>query len=441
MDRKRILQLAAVLLAAAVVLSGASAVQNSPTLQVNDGTQVSVQPANVLWQKTYGGAGDDRAFFMLPIGEGFLLVGSTASVGNVTLGWAMRLDSDGNQLWNHTYLDDVSGEVRYAVALCDGFLLVGNIFRGADVDGWAAKTDFDGNTLWQTTLHSDMVDKLFCGNAAADGFVLYGLTYSGVSSEVSKAWLVKLADDGSILWERSFIDRGALRYGVIAHDGTYTAAGYLDLGDGNYDFLLLNVTPDGNLHWNQTYGGAESQKAYCLTLANDGYVLVGESGSTATSTDAWLLKVDSSGQTEWSKVVGGAQADSPAYVAGASDGGFLVCGFSFSFGGGQRDFWLLKVSDSGQVLWSCTVGDEAFQEAYGVYEVSDGIYVLAGWTDPPNRPDLVGQKTYEFYAAKIQAPSSGSFYNLPWIVACVGFSVGLAFCVVLLLRLAGKPKK
>ena len=90
----------------------------------------------------------------------------------------------------------------------------------------------------------------------------------------------------------------ALRAGVLSEDGNYVAAGYLDSkGDGNYDFCLLKVDPNGNMVWNKTYGGAESEKAYSMAKAPDGYVLVGEIDSPATSTDAWVLKVDEEGNS------------------------------------------------------------------------------------------------------------------------------------------------
>jgi hypothetical protein len=378
---------------------------------------------------------------MLPLGDGgFLVVGSTASISNGTVGWVVRLDSEGTPLWNHTYLNE-GGEIRYAVALSDGYFLVGNRFCGVDIDGWAAKTDYSGDIIWQTSLGGDGVNKLFGGCVVSGGFVVYGSTYSVGSGDVSRAWMVKLDADGATIWERTFGEAdAALRSGVYAQDGTYVAAGYIDSGEGNYDFYLLDVTPAGNLLWNRTYGGAESEKAYSLTNVIDGYVLVGEVESPTSSTDAWVLKVNSAGQVQWSKIVGGAQADSPAFVTASRDGGFLVCGFTFSFGGGQRDFWLLRLNGEGVVQFSCTVGDVAFQEAYAVEETSDERYVLAGWTDPPNRPEFVGKKTYDFYVVEVEA-AAGSGWSVPYLMVSAAIFAVLAACLVLMLKVRGKAKK
>ena len=86
------------LLVALIILTiSLSAAQTPIPLKVDDTTLVSVLPANVAWAKTYGGAADDRAFYAVPAGDGFLVVGSSRSiVENTTVGWALRLDSEGN---------------------------------------------------------------------------------------------------------------------------------------------------------------------------------------------------------------------------------------------------------------------------------------------------------------------------------------------------------
>jgi hypothetical protein len=88
--------------------------------------------------------------------------------------------------------------------------------------------------------------------------------------------------------------------------------------------------------------------------------------------------------------------------------GCLAGGFTFSFGNGERDFWLFKVDDSGNVPWSCTVGRNAYEEAYAALEVAENEYVMAGWTNS------IGQGNYDFYVVKISVENNGdglSAYN------------------------------
>ncbi len=103
----------------------------------------------------------------------------------------------------------------------------------------------------------------------------------------------------------------------------------------------------------------------------------------------------------WNKSVGGKDADSAAYVVNSKDGSYLVAGFTFSFGSGNRDFWLFKINNAGQVLWSCTQGDQGFQEAYTVIDEGKNSYFMVGWTDPIGQPELIGKAKYDFSIVKL----------------------------------------
>ena len=136
-------------------------------------------------------------------------------------------------------------------------------------------------------------------------------------------------------------------------------AGYTNSrGDNNYDFLLMQIDPNGNMIWNKTYGETGSQEASAMTKAPDGYVIVGDTQSPDSNIHAWVVKVDWNGTMLWAKTVGGKNADSPYFITPSEDGGYLVGGFTFSFGAVNRDFWLFKIDDSGQVTWSCIIPKE-----------------------------------------------------------------------------------
>lgn len=399
LKQRRMMKISVALLTILIISTvDVSFAQTSNIIHLDAASNIS--STNVIWAKTYGEPADDRAFYALPVQNGFLVVGSSMSViANNPVGWILRLDDEGNALWNHTFLNGDGTEVRYAVNLTNGFLLVGNQFLSGDVNGYVARIDDDGNLLWEKTLGGKKIDKLFSGVASENGFALFGLTYSYGGSG-SAAWIVQLDFNGDVVWNKTFGQSAdsAFRAGVLANDGCYVATGYIDTdGSGNYDFYLVKIDSDGDEGWNKTYGGADSEKAYSMAKVVDSYVMVGEKQSLVTSTDAWLIKVDVDGNLLWDKTISGADADSPAYITPARDSGYLVAGFTFSFGEGQRDFWLFKINDNGQLMFSCTHGNEAFQEAYCVIEAGDNKYIMVGWTDPTNQPELVGKATYDFY--------------------------------------------
>ncbi len=225
-------------------------------------------------------AADDRAFYALPIIDGYLVVGSSRSiVANATVGWALKLNREGDALWNKTFLEGWGTELRYAVNLTNGYLLVGNeFFVSGQVSGYVARIDNQGDLQWTKILDEGTTNKLFSGLATSDGFVLFGLSSSSIDGK-SSAWIVKLAFDGNVVWSRLYGESAdsAARSGVVTQDGDYVVAGYTDSkSDGNYDFYLMELNAYGNVVWKDTYGGAESQKAYSISKANDGYIIVGD---------------------------------------------------------------------------------------------------------------------------------------------------------------------
>jgi len=374
-----------------------------------DSDSTNLLEANVLWERTYGGAGDDRAFHAATLSDGVVVVGSSTSFQqDKTVAWVLKLDNEGNMLWNQTFFEGAGSEFRHALSLDDGVLLVGNVFLpSGDTDGYVVKIDDEGNIIWNRTLGGENVDKLFSAVATQDGFVLVGLTQSfGNDSDV---WVVKMDSDGSEVGGRTY--GGAMeeagRAIAKAEGNHYVVAGYTNsMGKGDYDFLLLKIGASGNIVWNKTYGGTQSDKAYAVAETAGGCVVVGDTRSKGEGeSDAWIIKVDVNGELVWERTVGGEGFDMPNCVTVSDYGGYLVGGFTFSFGNGERDFWLFKVDDASNVPWSCTVGRTEFEEAYAVLEVTENEFAMAGWTNS------IGEGHYDFYVTKISVENDRNWLS------------------------------
>lgn len=405
-QRKRIaLLLLMFLLSAIVTVSflNVNQTSSSSSLQIAKG-------ASLLWEKTYGGTGDDRCFYAANAGSGYVIVGSSTSFElGKTVAWIVRLDPDGNALWNRTYNENSGSEFRYVISLDDGFLLVGNTFTvSGGTDGYVVKIDNYGNPLWNITLQTGSgVNKLFSAAKTQGDFVLVGLTEPAGNGN-SQIWLVKIDANGNVIWNRTFggsLD-SAGRGVTLTQDGCYMVAGYTDdTANLDYDFLVLKIDTAGTLLWNRTYGGPESDKAYAIAPAAGGCVITGDTRSKgAGESDAWVIRIDLNGSLLWDRTVGGKGFDAPTCITLLPNGDYLVGGITFSFGNGQRDFWLFKVDDAGKVLWSCTVGRSNYEEAYAVVQNAEDLFpgnkfVMAGWTNS------IGQGKYDFYIVKIEAAS------------------------------------
>ena len=148
-------------------------------------------------------------------------------------------------------------------------------------------------------------------------------------------------------------------------------------------FVLLLVSfAQAQQSWARTYGGVNSDEGYSVQQTSDGgYVVMGYTNSFgAGGYDVYLVKTNASGDTLWTKVYGGTQDDAGNSVQQTSDGGYIIAGYTQSFGAGDHDVWLLKTNASGDTLWTRTYGGRLIDEGNSVQQTSDSGYVIAGHT-------------------------------------------------------------
>jgi hypothetical protein len=207
-------------------------------------------------------------------------------------------------------------------------------------------------------------------------------------------------------------------------DGGYVFAGYTSsFGAGEEDFWLIKVDALGNMEWNRTYGGTESDFAFSVIETSDGgYALVGYTGSFgAGGDDFWLIKTDGSGNMEWNRTIGGAGDDYAFCLVEVSDSGYTIAGYTRSYGAGRDDFWLVKTDASGNVEWNQTYGGWDDDGAISLVLCSDGGYALAGMTESFG----YGSDRDDFWLVKTD--SSG---NMEWNHTYGGIIREYGFCLV-----------
>jgi len=154
-------------------------------------------------------------------------------------------------------------------------------------------------------------------------------------------------------------------------------------GAGSGDAWLIKTDSVGNEKWSTTFGGSDWDWAWSVQQTSDGgYILAGRTYSFgAGSCDAWLIKTDSLGNEEWSRTFGGSDVEGAWSVHQTSDGGYILAGYTGSFGAGSSDAWLIKTDSLGNEEWSRTFGGSHFEHAYSVQQTSDRGYIMAGYTD------------------------------------------------------------
>ncbi len=154
--------------------------------------------------------------------------------------------------------------------------------------------------------------------------------------------------------------------------------------------MLHAQTPPDTL-WTRTYGGDNFDSAQSIQQTIDGgYIIAGATNSFgAGSYDMWLVKTDENGNKEWGQTYGGYYDDRAYSVQLTTDEGYIIAGFTNSFGAGDDDFWLVKTDENGDIEWDQTFGDsESDDRAQAIQQTIDGGFIVAGFTYYINSMDI-----------------------------------------------------
>jgi gliding motility-associated-like protein len=212
---------------------------------------------------------------------------------------------------------------------------------------------------------------------------------------------VKIDDNGNLQWSKCY--GGSKNEELVDFEeinGTLYAAGYANSIDGdippsqkNYDIWLLALDEKGDKIFSKVYGGSQNDVAYSMckgidgsltlagyTTSNDGAV----SGAKGDQ-DYWIINLSTQGKLNWQKVLGGSQADFANIVITDKDGGYITGGISYSKDGditdnkGKGDYFVIKLSSAGQLLWTKNYGGAATDNMRGLAfnEARNEVY-LAG---------------------------------------------------------------
>ncbi|HSW68464.1 MAG TPA: T9SS type A sorting domain-containing protein [Bacteroidales bacterium] len=346
-----------------------------------------------------------------------------------TDGWLIKTDSTGNMMWETTLGGSMGENFRRIIPGNAGsyYLLGnsgssdGNVSYNPDPNSasfWIVKIDIDGNFLWDKILGGTKSDRLWTGAATADGgIVAIGETssddgYVSVFHGFLDTWMVKLSADGLVESDYT-IGTGWFDIGqaiIQTSDGGYLAGSNSIILQGavgnitcippSYGYVtgvLTKFDADMNVQWQRCYGGNNHDAINGILEIDDGYVFVGGTESTNMPGhkgcyDVWVVRIDFDGNIVWQKVFGGSRFEAAAYIVATDDNGFIVVGSTKSNNGDvsgnhslsehDSDIWMFKINGDGELKWQQCFGGAGDEEVMcGVIRKSDNNFVIAGVTD------------------------------------------------------------
>jgi hypothetical protein len=244
------------------------------------------------------------------------------------------------------------------------------------------------------------------------GYMVGGSSFSlNVLSDVSghlggyDAWVIKFNHNGEIQWQKCL---GGI-YNDQAHAiQTTNDGGFIVVGQttsmncqmsGNFipgydDVLVVKINSTGDVQWQRCLGGYGHDIGTSIQQTSDGgYILAGYTESYNGDVsgnhgpeDFWVVKLTSSGDIQWQKCLGGTDSENAYTIRATNDGGYIVAGNGESHNGdvtghhGNGDAWLVKLNSAGGIQWQKCLGGSKFDIAYALQTTNDGGYIVAGET-------------------------------------------------------------
>jgi len=353
-------------------------------------TQIMAQtPPDTLWTRTFGGSSGDYAKSVQQTSDGGYIIGGWTFSYGAGEGdfWLLKTNANGDSLWSNTF-GGIESEDAYSVQQSSdgGYIIAGETYSygAGEGDFWLLKTNANGDSLWSNTFGGSDRDYAKSVQQTTDGgYIIAGYTYCyGAGFDIL---LIKTDENGDSLWTRTFgggLDDEA-NSAQQTFDGGYIIAGETkSYGSGGYDFWLIKTDENGNEIWNETFGGSGSEQAKSVQQTSDGgFVIAGYTTSYGAGlSDVWLIKTDENGNEIWNSTFGGSDYENARSVQQTTNGGYIITGYTKSYGEGEADFWLIKTNANGDSLWSKTFGGIECDDAYSVQQTSEDGYIIAGQT-------------------------------------------------------------
>ncbi len=294
---------------------------------------------NIEWERSFGFAGHDHSRSIIQTNDGGFFIGGYLDVD--------ASDGAGNE----------TATAKHGVG-----------------EFWAQKIDANGSLEWRRYFGGTNNDRIFNVLQAHDGnYLLVGASESNDfdiknSNGSYDFWVVKIDTEGGMLWEKSYggsgIDQG--HAAVKTNDGNYMIVGAAISSDGNVsnskgnsDAWVIKIDENGRLLWEKSFGGSGFDAAFAIDQGKgifSSYVIAGNSKSTDGDAsknngenDFWVIKIDNNGKLLFEKSLGGSGLDFANGVIETSDQKIVVVGETDSSdmdihsNHGKKDIWIVKI--------------------------------------------------------------------------------------------------
>ncbi len=351
---------------------------------------VCIGQGKVGWMKTFGGNADDMGTAIVQLADSSYLIGGwTYSFGGGDDTYLIRTDANGNELYQYTYFPGRRG-IPYQMEVDDQ----GNILLGGELtdtfgfnrrDMYLLKIDTGANILSFRTYGTEHDERLGLFQPTIDGGFIISGTTSNTSNGYNDLYAVKTNSNWDTTWTNTI---GTLLDEVNGISFQMQDGGFMLIGmtwkritDSIYTYIA-KIDSSGDSCWSKIDNDKTRGQTWAFLTSDSGILTTGPKSDSLLNIVIYLKKFDLNADLLWEKKYGGSGAEMPRHVSETEDKGFIICGYSNSFGtAGDTDLYLVKTDSMGSLIWQRTYGGPEIDIGQRVKPTLDGGYIIVGETE------------------------------------------------------------
>ncbi len=310
---------------------------------------------NMLWNRSYGGSMNDEGRGLTEASNGdLILVGYSVSYGSNYLDpWIVRTDSNGNEIWNQTYHLGFTGWGMSVIETSSQEIAICGYKQNQSTqntnDAFFIKTDGSGKEILNRTWGTDGDEVARDLIETIDGnFLLVGDSEPFNGIEMITLW--KLDGSGIELWNKTY-GGGAWYMGYrveqIPTGDIFSFGLVMSIPGTGLDLVLVKTDSSGKEQWKRTYDSGGNDRPQSMTVDSTGVIMVGSCSTQSSGDDIFIVRSDLSGTKTWSRQYGGSGSDI-GIEALVSPYGFYLIGYSYTWGPGFMGAFLLNLTSTGE---------------------------------------------------------------------------------------------
>ncbi len=341
------------------------------------------QAPKIVWQETFGSVNDDAFYTIVNTHGSYVLGGVFRDINDNSQSWLVNISDFGIDFWQKKFIwknDNLISAISMNSDLT--YTVVGYTYEiprhRRDIFFMRLNTQ-GGNKGKKVVGGFDKDGATSVLSLPDGGNIIYGYFTNNKSQNL---WALRVNKYNTQYWKKeyNYSNSDEPTVALLSADKKIILTSNLYNTQSHWDacFTLLNYET-GSVIDTFTIGNIYNNKINDALISQDSNIVAcGYTELQDKAKDFWVVKVSTSGNVIWEKNFGWSMNEEANAIYERSNGNLLVCGYTESKGNGMYDFWIIELDTEGNQIWEKTIGTDANDIAYDLCETDDGSIIVVG---------------------------------------------------------------